>query len=303
MHARIRHVTIDCHDPFDLARFWATVLGYTDDPDNPNAPGDPEALIIDPRGRHPGLLFIPVPEPKTVKNRLHFDLVPEHARDVAVEQLVALGATVVADHRRPDGTGWAVLADPEGNEFCVERSAAERGTAPPVDTGSDQPYPEGIRTASEEQQLAGMLDWYRAAVLRKVEGIARATATTSPVRSGTTIAGLVKHLALVEDSWFHYRFAGLPEPEPWASAPWDDDPDWEFHSAVDDTFEDLVALYQDACARSRSAAAGHELDATAVNSEREFTLRFAYVHLLEETARHAGHLDILREFLDGTTGE
>ncbi len=68
-----------------------------------------------------------MPEPKSVKNRVHLDLMPiDHSRDEEVERLLALGATLVADHRRPDGTGWAVLTDPESNEFCVERSAAER---------------------------------------------------------------------------------------------------------------------------------------------------------------------------------
>jgi catechol 2,3-dioxygenase-like lactoylglutathione lyase family enzyme len=301
--ARIRHVTIDCRDPYTLSTYWAGVLGFVDDPDNPNQPDDPEALIIDPTGRHPGLLFVPVPEPKAQKNRVHLDLVPERSRDVTVEEVLAMGATLVDDHRRPDGTGWAVLADPEGNEFCVERSNAERGIAPPVDTGSNQPYPDGIATADELQLLSDMLEWYRAAVLRKVNGIAPATARMSPLRSGTTIAGLLKHLAGVEDAWFADRFAGMPDPEPWASAPWDDDPDWEFHSAVDDPIDDLVTLYQQACERSRRAAGGHPLDELAANSQRPFNLRFAYVHLIEETARHLGHMDILREYLDGTTGE
>jgi catechol 2,3-dioxygenase-like lactoylglutathione lyase family enzyme len=304
MHSRIRHVTIDCHDPYSQAAFWADVLGFVEDPDNPNAPDDPEALIIDPSGRHPGLLFIPVPEPKSVKNRIHVDLVPASTRDSTVDLLVTRGATLVADHRKPDGTGWAVLADPEGNEFCVERSDTERGLAPPSDSGSDQDYPDGTRTADERRMLSDMLEWYRAAVLRKVDGISPATARTSPVRSGTTIASLLKHLALVEDSWFTERFAGVDDLEPWASAPWDDDPDWEFHTAVTDPVEDLVTLYQAACDRSRSAAADHDLDEPAASpGRREFNLRFAYVHLIEETARHLGHMDILREFLDGSIGE
>jgi uncharacterized damage-inducible protein DinB/predicted enzyme related to lactoylglutathione lyase len=304
VHARIRHVTIDCHDAYTQARFWAAVLGFVDEPDDPNEPGDAEALIVDPLDRHPGLLFIAVPESKSVKNRVHLDLEPPLARDVTVEALVGLGATVVEDHRRPDGTGWATMADPEGNEFCVERSAAERGLAPPVDTGSDQPFPEGVQTAGEHQMLAGMLDWYRDAVIRKAAGADARVARTSPLRSGTTIAGLVKHLALVEDSWFHDRFAGRPDPEPWASAPWDDDTDWDFHSAIDDDVADLVELYRTACDRSRAAARDRALDEPAASpGSRPFTLRFAYVHLIEETARHLGHLDVLREYLDGSTGE
>jgi catechol 2,3-dioxygenase-like lactoylglutathione lyase family enzyme len=303
LHARIRHITVDSRDPHTLSAFWAAVLGYVEDPENPNEPGDPEALIVDPMGRHPGLLFVPVPEPRSVKNRIHLDLMPERARDVTVDALLSLGAGLVADHRRPDGTGWAVLADPEGNEFCVERSASERGIAPRNESSEDQLFPEGIHTAGEARLLSDMLEWYRAAVVRKVSGVSSLDARTSPVRSGTTVAGLIKHLALVEDTWFHERFAGSGDPEPWASAPWDDDRDWEFHSAVDDAVDDLVTLYEQACDRSRRAAAGHDLDDRAVKSTRDFNLRFAYVHLIDETARHLGHMDILREYLDGSVGE
>jgi catechol 2,3-dioxygenase-like lactoylglutathione lyase family enzyme len=302
MPSRIRHVTIDACNPYTLSRFWANVLGFVEDPDNPNSPDDPEALITDPTGQHPGLLFVPVPELKTLKNRVHLDLLPDQARDVTVDTLVADGATLVADHRKPDGAGWAVLADPEGNEFCVERSAAERDQDPPTDSG-DRPYPP-IHAVDERQLLEGMLDWYRDGVQRKVAGVSPFHARMTPLRSGTTIAGLIKHLALVEDSWFDGRFAGNAEPEPWASAPWDDDEDWEFHSANDEPMEALITLYDEACERSRQAAAGHELDDLAVNAtRRDFNLRFAYLHLIEETARHLGHLDALRELADGSIGE
>jgi hypothetical protein len=126
MTARPRNITFDCADPYRLAGFWSQVTGYGEDPDNGNAPTDPEALLVGPDGQ-PNLLFIRVPEAKTVKNRVHLDLMPtQHTRDQEVARLLELGATTVADHRRPDGTGWVVLADPEGNEFCVERSASER---------------------------------------------------------------------------------------------------------------------------------------------------------------------------------
>ncbi|HRE02638.1 MAG TPA: DUF664 domain-containing protein, partial [Ilumatobacteraceae bacterium] len=81
------------------------------------------------------------------------------------------------------------------------------------------------------------------------------------------------------------------------------DPDWDFTSALDDTLADTVALYEQACARSRDAADGEPLDAMARNSTRPFNLRWACVHLIEETARHLGQMDILREITDGTTGE
>jgi hypothetical protein len=129
MTATIRHITFDCADPYLLAQFWSEVTGYGEEPENGNHPDDPEALIVSPDGSH-RLLFIPVPEGKSAKNRVHLDLRPEGTtRDAEVDRLTALGATLHEDHRKPDGTGWVVLTDPEGNEFCVERSAAERGQA------------------------------------------------------------------------------------------------------------------------------------------------------------------------------
>ncbi|MGH3648162.1 MAG: VOC family protein [Micromonosporaceae bacterium] len=127
MVSAVRHITFDAADPYALAQFWALVTGYRGDPDEPDLPEDTEHLILPPDGAGPGILFCAVPEGKTVKNRLHLDMQPrDRTRDEEVERLLAVGATLVADHRQPDGRGWAVLADPEGNEFCVERSAAER---------------------------------------------------------------------------------------------------------------------------------------------------------------------------------
>jgi catechol 2,3-dioxygenase-like lactoylglutathione lyase family enzyme len=126
MTARPHNITFDCADPYAQVQFWSQVTGYQEDPENPNQPGYPEGFLAGPDGQ-PGLLFIPVPEPKTVKNRVHLDLMPtDRTRDEEVERLLGIGATLVADHRRSDGTGWVVLADPEGNELCIERSAAER---------------------------------------------------------------------------------------------------------------------------------------------------------------------------------
>ena len=129
MTARLRHVTVDCARWEPLVEFWSQALDFVEDPDNPNIPGDPEGLLISPR-QDLGLLFIPVPESKSVKNRLHLDVVPtDRTRDEEVDRLLGLGATQVADHREVHGSGWVVLADPGGNEFCVERSDAERAAA------------------------------------------------------------------------------------------------------------------------------------------------------------------------------
>ncbi|MFF4036114.1 VOC family protein [Streptomyces sviceus] len=120
MTSTIRHVTIDCADAYALADFWSQVLGQPLHEED--RPGDEEAQI-----ESAGLLFVTVSEAKSVKNRLHFDLQPQdRTRDEEVRRLVALGATIVDDQRTGDGMGWVVLADLEGNEFCVERSEAER---------------------------------------------------------------------------------------------------------------------------------------------------------------------------------
>ncbi|SEN98067.1 VOC family protein [Actinacidiphila rubida] len=126
MASLVRHVTFDCADAYRLASFWAEALnGALADDDNP---GDPEALVTAPDGA--ALLFVTVPEAKSLKNRVHLDLQPQdRTRDEEVTRLLGVGAAVVGDHRRPDGSGWVTMADPEGNEFCVERSAAERASA------------------------------------------------------------------------------------------------------------------------------------------------------------------------------
>ncbi|MCS0637004.1 VOC family protein [Streptomyces sp. LP05-1] len=128
MNPTIRHITFDCtNDPYELAQFWSALLGrpLADD----DKPGDPEALIADPDGG-PGLLFVRVEEGKTAKNRLHFDLEPTgRTRAEEVERALSLGARLIADRTRPDGGGWVVLADPEGNELCVERGERDRPAA------------------------------------------------------------------------------------------------------------------------------------------------------------------------------
>jgi len=129
MTSVIHNINIDCADPYLLSLFWAEVTGWTEHPDEGNAPEDPEALLISPDGSL-NLLFIAGPDVKAVKNRLHLDVRPtDRTRDDEVTRLLELGATLIDDRRNPDGTGWAVLGDPEGNEFCVERSAAERSTS------------------------------------------------------------------------------------------------------------------------------------------------------------------------------
>jgi len=123
MTSIIHNTTVDARDSYAITSWWSQVLGLPVHPDD--NPGDDECLIELPSGIR--YLFINVPEGKSVKNRLHICLQPSDAtRNQEVERLQGIGATIYDDQRRPDGTGWVTMRDPEGNEFCVERSAAER---------------------------------------------------------------------------------------------------------------------------------------------------------------------------------
>jgi predicted enzyme related to lactoylglutathione lyase len=130
MAAFISHTSFDARDSYAQSVFWGQVLGFHQDPEDPNEPGHEECMIFSPDGRTK-VLFIEVPDGKQVKNRVHFDLMPvEGTRDEELARLLALGATIVDDLRRPEGHGWVVLGDPEGNEFCILRNDAERAANP-----------------------------------------------------------------------------------------------------------------------------------------------------------------------------
>lgn len=128
MTAYVSHTSVDCANAYELSGWWKQALGYMDIEDDPNRPGDEECMIVSPLSGH-RLLFIEVPEPKQAKNRIHLDLRPsERTQDEEIEHLKQTGAREVADRRGiyGPGSGWMVLADPEGNEFCVLKSEAER---------------------------------------------------------------------------------------------------------------------------------------------------------------------------------
>ena len=127
MTSYVSHTTVDCANAYELSEWWKQLLGYVDIDGDPNLPGHEECMIRDPETGHQ-MLFIEVPDTKSVKNRIHFDIRPRAGtRDEELAGLLAHGATEVADHRGKygPGTGWVVLADPEGNEFCILRSDAE----------------------------------------------------------------------------------------------------------------------------------------------------------------------------------
>ncbi|NUT35734.1 MAG: DinB family protein [Hamadaea sp.] len=153
---------------------------------------------------------------------------------------------------------------------------------------------------TEWQTLTGMLDYLRGTVVHKVLGLTDEQAFGRPVDSSElTPAGLVKHLAGVERFWFSIDFAGADLPWPWP----EDDPHGGFRPAPADTLASIVADYQAECERSRQAIAGAGLDEIARAEGNAFSLRFALTHMIQETARHCGHLDILREKADGARGQ
>ena len=160
----------------------------------------------------------------------------------------------------------------------------------------------------ELEQLTASLDYQRATMLLKTEGLSAPQLAQRLPTSSLTLAGLLNHLALVEDTWFRERFAGLPEDALWAGTDWDADPDFEFRTATQLDPDELRRRYAEACARSREVvAAARGLDQLSVGTSRRtgahWDLRWVMLHMIEETARHAGHADLLREAVDGTVGE
>ncbi|MEX1004098.1 MAG: DinB family protein [Acidimicrobiia bacterium] len=160
-------------------------------------------------------------------------------------------------------------------------------------------------TADEITTLTTFLDYFREVVVHKLEGVEepglRAVLVPSP---GTTLGGIIHHLAHVERWWFQQVYGGADLGNPWSG----DDPDADFRVPPDATAESLIAFYRECCARSREIVDDQpDLDRAVKRpgstSGRMFSLRWILVHMIEETARHAGHLDLLRETWDGAVGD
>lgn len=178
------------------------------------------------------------------------------------------------------------------------------------DSVTPRPVPAGMNRlpGTEREVLEKFLDFYRTVLARKAEGLSAEQLRRTTSASDLTLAGLVKHMALVEDSWFTIRFADQPVPDPWGDAERDHDQDWEMTSALDDSPQDLLDLFDTACDRSRAVvAATSSLDAEMppeqAGSRGATNLRWIMVHMIEEYARHTGHADYLRESIDGQTGD
>lgn len=162
---------------------------------------------------------------------------------------------------------------------------------------------------TELQHVIGSLERLRATFAWKARGLDAAGLSYRLPSSSLSLGRLLKHLARAEDEMFRRKLWGEPVSEPWASAPWADDPEWDFTSADDDTPEALYALWTETVRRSRAsverALADGGLDHAAHLGwgGQHASLRRLLFDLVEEYGRHTGHADLLREAVDGVAGE
>ncbi|MFK4082816.1 DUF664 domain-containing protein [Kribbella sp. NPDC020789] len=174
---------------------------------------------------------------------------------------------------------------------------------------SETPWEPPV-AGSEVEHLLGALERLRMTFRYKVDGLDAAGLGVRVGASSVTLGGLLKHLAANEDYMFTVKLRGLPMGEPWVGNGWRDDNDWEFNSAVDDSPEELYALWDGAVERSRERVAaalaegGLELPAhISWPDGRHPSLRRLLFDLVEEYGRHTGHADLIREAVDGRVGE
>lgn len=171
--------------------------------------------------------------------------------------------------------------------------------------------PGASPTGDEPATLLGFLEYQRATLAWKCSDLDAAGLAATVGASSLTLGGLLKHMAYVEDLWCSRRLRGLDPTPPWDTVDWKADVDWDWHSAAEDSPDELRALWQEAVERSRAtvddALAAGGPDQPAVWVDEYFgeapSLRWILVHMIEEYARHNGHADLLRESVDGQTGE
>jgi len=174
----------------------------------------------------------------------------------------------------------------------------------------EQGRPEPPLAADETATLLGFLDFQRATFAWKCGGLDSAGLQAKIAASSMTLGGLLKHMAFVEDHWFSHALYNQDWQAPWNAIDWKATPDWEWESAAEDTPEQLMELWQNAVTRSRTlatealVAGGPGRLAERVWSDGQVpSLRWILCHMIEEYARHNGHADLLRESVDGVTGE
>lgn len=160
--------------------------------------------------------------------------------------------------------------------------------------------------ADERRMLRDFLNHYRAILRYKAEGLTEEQLVVRLAPSTLSIGGILNHMALVEHGWFYRGFTDGPILEPWASAPWDDDEDWDFNDGARVPAEELFRRYDEAVERSIGIVDGiDDLDTASLRSTEEegWSLRWILVHMIEEYARHCGHADLIRESIDGQKGD
>jgi uncharacterized damage-inducible protein DinB len=159
----------------------------------------------------------------------------------------------------------------------------------------------------ERATLLGFLDFHRDTLRQKTAGLTREQLAATHAPSTMTLGGMLKHLALVEDWWFSCVFLGQEHAPPFDQVDWKDDADWDWHSAVDDGPEELRALYDRFVAASEAILDGvadwSTLSKHTSRTGEHFSMRWIVAHMIEEYARHNGHADLIRESIDGETGE
>ncbi len=159
--------------------------------------------------------------------------------------------------------------------------------------------PEPPHAAPPKEMVGAFLDYLRATMVLKLRGLDGEQARRRFVPSETNLLGMVQHLAYVERSWFQMVFAGEDHPVPWTK----EDPDVDWRAEPELSVAEVIAFYDAECARSREIVAAAAWEDRPAREGREQTLGWILVHMVEETARHCGHADILRELIDGQTGE
>jgi hypothetical protein len=187
---------------------------------------------------------------------------------------------------------------------------ARAGKFAAVNEKSELSNPEPPVAGDETATLLGSLERQRATLAWKCGGVDAAGLRARLAPSAITLGGLLKHLALIEDDYFSRKLHGRQLGPPWDTGDWDADPDWEWHSAAQDTPDELMTLWQDAVARSRSAVA-EALEEGGLDQLAKWTwpdgrapsMRRILIDLIEEYARHVGHADLIRESVDGLVGE
>jgi len=162
---------------------------------------------------------------------------------------------------------------------------------------------------TEIDTLIGGLERNRRTFAWKCGGLDAASMRRTVGASTMTLGGLVKHLALVEDEYFSRQLTGARFSPPFEGVDFDDDPDWEWRTAAEDSPEDLLTLWESCVARSRTNVAAAYAEGPDARSSVPWmdgeapTLRRLMVDLIEEYARHTGHADLIRESIDGLVGE